>query len=744
MKNSGYSEILKNITERIYLFETPQEVDEFLKEAVSLLMKEAGASVGAVFVRDEAAQELVFRVGFDEEGFWDRLSCGCEQASLRFPYSGNDLGKTFSEGAIRFLSYDENDEEQPLKSKLLVPIKRGPERTGIFLMAHKKPDAFNQIDRRDIMQAASLLGDMLAEATALINGGPEDGIETATLPRSIKGLKTSDGYVEGKALPIWADVNSAAEQIPPQGSISDEETLFDGALSLSLQQLDEMQKSATIDSEIVSLIFTAQFYMLKDESLSGKIKALIHEGESAPCAVRRVIDEYAGRFARMPEIRFAEKAQDVRDLGFRLITNMGRPQEDGFSYRGQIVLSRHIYPSDLFRLAVEKVAGLVLRGTGVTAHISILARSLNLPVLITDDRSLLSIPEGTPLLLDATGGRLYINPDERTRTDIRDKREYKKPQRNYFTLRGASSDGVHIQVAANVNLYNDAKIAGAQGAEGIGLYRSEFPFILKKDFLSEEQQFRIYRSIFDTQNGKPVIMRTTDIGGDKLMQGRSEAESNPFLGVRGIRFSLANREMFRDQLKAMLRAGAGKDLGIMLPMVSDVEEVLIAREELELCMEQLERRGVEYNSKPGLGAMVELPSAAMSVEELASETDFLSIGTNDLTMYLLAVDRTNEHLSHLYRSHHPSVLKVLSQIAVDAGDKISELSVCGDAASDPVLIPFFAGLGIRKLSVLPSRVEEVKRTLSSYSIGEMEDIAKEMLSIRRLSAMEEYIGNFNA
>ena len=261
-------------------------------------------------------------------------------------------------------------------------------------------------------------------------------------------------------------------------------------------------------------------------------------------------------------------------------------------------------------------------------------------------------------------------------------------------------------------------------------------------FYQKSSNTGFYKSIVHSQPGKPVILRTADIGGDKLLQGRSEAETNPFLGVRGIRFSLANREMFRDQLKAMLRAGEGADLGIMLPMVSDVEEIFQAKEELQICIDQLDKRGESFNRQPRIGAMVELPSAAMSVGELAAETDFLSIGTNDLIMYLLAVDRTNENLSHLYRSHHPTVLRVLATIAEEAGDKLCELSVCGDVASDPMLIPFFVGLGIRKLSVSPAKVEPVKQHLSKFSLQEMEAISREMLSIKRLREMEQYIENF--
>ena len=742
IKNS-FTHILEQMAGRIALFETSSEVDGFLKEAVSLLMAQVDAALGAVFVYNESSGELVFRVGYDKGDFWDSFRCGGNEAPKSFSLDGNEVGRAFTEGNIRLVSYKDNP-EYVFKSKILIPILRGPEKIGVFFMAHQEIEGFSKIDQADLMQAVSLLGDMLADAMVLVNYERSDEKHSEIeIPDKIRGLKTSEGIIEGRALHIWADIESAIKHLPPQGSVEDEIILFDRVLSTSIKQLEDLQNTASIDNEMVALIFTAQMYMLKDHSFTGKMKNLIENGMAASRAVQNVITEYAGRFARMTEIRLAEKAQDVRDLGFRMITNMGRPQEKRFSYEGQIVISRHIYPSDLFRLAVENVAGLVLQGAGVTAHISILARSLNLPVLITDGKLLLSIPEGTALLLDAGEGILYIQPGENIRKSILDKRKRLEETRTIYTLKGQTSDGIPVNVAANINILKDAQEAVEQGAEGIGLYRSEFPFILKNDFLSEEQQYRIYRSIVRSQPGKSIILRTADIGGDKLLQGRSEVESNPFLGVRGIRFSLANKEMFREQLKAMLRAGEGADLGIMLPMVSDVEEILQAKTEIQFCINQLSQRGVSHNSKPRIGAMVELPSAAMSVGELAAETDFLSIGTNDLVMYLLAVDRTNENLSHLYRSHHPTVLRVLATIAEESGDMIKELSICGDVAADPMLIPFFVGLGIRKLSVSPSLVESVKQQIKRFSLEEMENISHELLSIRRLNDMESYIEQFH-
>ncbi|MDC7221667.1 MAG: phosphoenolpyruvate--protein phosphotransferase [Spirochaetales bacterium] len=744
MNKKSYTELLEDLLEKISLFEKSDEVDELLREALSLIMGKSRSSLGTAYVYDDIQGELVFRVGFDHGDYWDRCRCGGCTPPERLALDNNEVGLAFQTGLIKMVNYDEPPHGFSLYSKIIIPITRGVEKEGVVIMMHQEQDAYSNVDLADLKSAVSLLGDMLAEASILLEQRAKIGHEKKiTLPRVIKGIRTSRGVVEAKALPIWTDMEDAVENFPQAGSKNEELMLFTLARERSLEQLEKLTESLSSDEEdMVSLIFTAQLLMLKDMNFTGKIRKLIEEGKGAPRAVQIVVGEYADIFSAMSEVRLAEKAQDVRDLGFRLLNNMSESREEGFSYKNRIVLSRHIYPSDLYRLSVEGVAGLVLRGAAVTAHISILAKSLNLPVLITDDKALMLIEEGTPLILDGDKGELHINPDELLRKKLGlEKRA--RTQRGVYTLRGSTSDGTAVNVMANVNILKDAREAVKQGAEGIGLYRSEFPFIIKNDFLSEDQQYKIYRSIVATQKGKPVVLRTADIGGDKLMQGRQEAEANPFLGVRGIRFSLANRPMFREQIRAMLRAGHGADLRILLPMVSDVEEVVQAKEEIGQCMEQLEFRGVEFNRNPKVGAMVELPSAALSVADLAEETDFLSIGTNDLTMYLLAVDRTNDNLSHLYRSHHPTVLRVLNDIAREAEKCGTDLSVCGDVAGDPLMVPFFVGLGIRKLSVPPLSVEAVKTRLGQFTLEEAERTAREMLAIRKPSELEAYRLRFN-
>lgn len=742
MNHGRITGAIEEIAEKISFFENEEARDAFLTEMINLLVTRTGAQMGAIFVHEESEGELVLRAGFEQGKPVEEGGFAGSETTPRFGLEGNEVGRAFTERRIIRTTFDVAGPERPYRSKLLIPILRGPVQTGVLILARRDGDGFEREDEAQLMAAASRFGDLLNDASALI------ATPAAAAPDApgqlIRGIKASDGQAFGTALPFWTDIETLALKAVPKGDSDSELSLFETSLAASIRQLGSLQDSASSgDIEMVAMIFSAHELMLKDGSFTGKMRRQIQAGQSAVQSVQSVVAEYAARFSALSEVRLAEKAQDVRDLGYRLVNNIVGGAPEGFSYKGRIAIARHIYPSDLYRLALEGVEGLVLRGSGVTAHIAILARSLGLPVLITDDKAILYIPEGTPLLLDASDGWLHVNPESGRLDRYRAARADRRIDLEAYHLRGRTADGTAVQVLANVNILKDALEATAQGAEGIGLYRSEFPFILKNDYLSEEQQYRIYRSIVVSQAGKPVVLRTADVGGDKLLQGRAEAENNPFLGVRGIRFSLANREMFRDQLQAMLRAGEGADLRIMLPMVSGVEEVLEAKEEIRLAAAMLKSRKVDHNAAPLVGAMIELPSAAMAVGDLASETDFLSIGTNDLTMYLLAVDRTNEKLHHLYQSHHPTVLRVLSAIARFSGKKREELSVCGDVASDPVLLPFFVGIGIRKLSVTPAKVESVKRRLASFTLAEMQEISRELLSIRRLTEMEDYLKGFD-
>ena len=725
-----YSEVLEEISGELPLFENSSDRDSFLKETVGKIKRAINADMAAVFIQDDEKGDLVLRAGVDSEQT-------DTNEHLRYSFDGKDAVTAFNKGRVIRRTYQSGDSDHGFRSKIIVPLARGPMRLGVLVLADSREDAFDDLDDGELLSSSSRLADFIEDASVLISHEAK-----ANGARIIQGRKAGSGIALGRALPFWADMESAAQNISPANSTKEELARFDKSLESSIRQLKEIRhKTEEGISETGAMIFMAQIMMLRDESFTGMMREMIENGDSATTAIRRIVTDYADRFSKMSEERLAEKSQDVRDLGYRMLTNLASGEIQEFSYEGRIALARNIYPSDLFRLSLEGISGVVLMGAAATAHISILAGSLGLPVLITEDKALLGIPDGTQLILDAEGHRLYVEPEENLLEEYRKKLSLVTPSPDYYTLKGTTADGTMVKVMANVNILKDAEEARRQGAEGIGLYRSEFPFILKNDILSEEQQYKVYRSVVETQKNKPVVLRTADIGGDKILQNRENQESNPFLGVRGIRFSLAHKELFRDQLRAMLRAGVNADLGIMLPMVSGVEEVLEAREQIETAVSDLRQRGVPYNPHPRIGAMVEIPSAALAVPELASHVDFLSIGTNDLTMYLLAVDRTNENLSHLYSSRHPTILRSINHIVRRANRSGTKVSVCGDAASDPVLTPFFVGIGIRELSVSPTLIESLKKRLAAIGLEDAETIAKEMLAIGRIDEMDAYLNS---
>ncbi|MFP4378615.1 MAG: phosphoenolpyruvate--protein phosphotransferase [Spirochaetales bacterium] len=576
---------------------------------------------------------------------------------------------------------------------------------------------------------------------------------------AIQGYGVGEGVAVGPALVI----RPGSERTGSEGKVEEDReqaiARLDAAIVTTRAELKQLINDTSGELfDVASLIFSAHLMMLDDEAFSGAMSDLVRAGQTPEDAVQSVVASFVRTFRDLAEPRLAEKAHDVRDIGQRLLAALVPESEQHSDVAGHIAVIHEALPSDLVRLALGHAYGVVIYGATVTAHISILAQSLGLPTLITKDHRVMEIAPQTPLLLDATEQNLLISPtgpqlldhgvgarSESAAARVFGESDTSATERLAVPGSGAVGETTPstptadaLTLFVNVNLLNDARRGAKAGAAGIGLYRSEFPFIIRNDFIAEEEQYRIYRSIVKTMPGKPVTLRTADIGGDKLLAGR-DAERNPFLGVRGIRFSLANRDLFRAQLRAMLRAGHDADLGIMFPMVSSTEEIEDAREELSACIEALEREGKPHNRAPRVGAMVELPSAVVTIEEFAEQTDFLSIGTNDLIMYLLAVDRTNERLSQLYRSHHPVVLRTIADIAKRVGPKISELSVCGESAADPVMVPFYLGIGIKKLSVGYRSLTAVARIARECERSHCKRFAEEILSVRTLREMDEFL-----
>jgi phosphotransferase system enzyme I (PtsP) len=422
------------------------------------------------------------------------------------------------------------------------------------------------------------------------------------------------------------------------------------------------------------------------------------------------------------------------------LRSLGSTKGVKLNYQKHIVVACELFPSELFALSVEKVAGIILVSGGVTSHVGILARSLMIPLVIINDPTLIAIPDETDALIDADVGNFYINPTRETLHNFEMKlaagktiaREKQETAGKTVTL-----DGAETIVMLNINLISDLRQINIENIDGVGLYRTEFPFMIRESFPSEEEQYIIYKKLTDGMADKPITFRTLDIGGDKALAYYDfPEENNPFLGMRSIRFSLEHIEIFKQQIRAILRAGHGVNLKIMFPMISSLDEYLSAKDIVHQCIDELTVGGIPHNSAPLIGMMVEIPSLLPVIYDLAKETDFFSVGTNDLIQYTLAVDRTNEKVASLYIPHHPAILRALKELADASLATGVELSVCGDMANMEIYIPFLLGIGIRHLSVDAMYIPRVKRTIRATNSKDAAKLADRLLSLKRIPEIE--------
>jgi phosphotransferase system enzyme I (PtsP) len=451
-------------------------------------------------------------------------------------------------------------------------------------------------------------------------------------------------------------------------------------------------------------------------------------------AIRAVAAYYADLFSASAHPLLREKAHDVEDLAQRLLANLrqSNPEETYFS-GNRVVIADKLYPSDVLMIASQDVKGIILVGGGATSHVAILTRSLQIPMVIADRAELLQIPDGTPVLMDAEIGNIYVEPSERI---VRQFESQKDIHAVIASLAATmqpvtqTEDGTRVRLLANINLLRDLILARELKAEGVGLYRTEFPFLIHSDVPSEEEQYTVYRRLFDDMSGQPVTIRTLDLGGDKLLAyTEASRELNPDLGLRAIRFTLRHRELFQQQLSAILRAAADfNDLRIMFPMISSLDEFRTARSAVEDCQADLKRNNFPHHHKPLIGAMIEVPSMLEIIAEIAEEADFLSIGTNDFIQYMLAVDRSNDQVADYYQPWHPAVLRGLAKIAAAAETSGKELSVCGELAHETDYIPFLLGIGVRIFSVYPRFLPAVQQAAGGINIDEARKYAAALLA----------------
>lgn len=635
------------------------------------------------------------------------------------------------------------------QSCLMAPIVRGLARMGLVVLLHRKTGFFSE---RDIHAVRAITGSL---ALALENARLLSTLHQAEPTRSPQahGIVGASRFIKGKSaaegICLGAVLRHTSESQAVLAAMRDAMGVytmadFKSALRRTEQQIDQLQLQLERKlAETASLIFSAHLLILRDEHFLGAIVRKIKERVPVHEAIHAIVTQHIQIFERSANSRIREKTHDLRDLEQQLLRNLSHGgTETPFDYKGRIIITGELLPSDLLKIVARCASGIILTDSGMTAHIAILTRSLAIPTIMVNTTAVAHIRDGTPILMDANQGNIFVEPDDGIIKNYASLLESNvlHPAPVEVLDETVSRDGVRVRLMANINLLSDLHLARKFKAEGIGLYRTEFPFIIRNDFPSEEEQYNIYRKLIDEMNGKEVVFRTLDIGGDKLLEYlENNSEANPFLGLRAIRFSLRNRQLFTQQLRALMCATRGFPLKIMFPMVGSVDDFLLIREIVVKCSAELTAESVPHNNAPQLGIMVEVPSAVEVIDELADLADFMSIGTNDLVQYILAVDRTNKQVANWYQPHHPAVLRSIKRVVEAARWRKKTLSVCGDMASDPRFLSLLLGLGIRVLSMPPTFIPKIQPLVRQIDIGEATAQADSVLRMGRTSEVARFL-----
>lgn len=743
-------DLICDIGELAGLFERSSNLDEFLQTAVSIVAWHMKAAVCSIYLCEGDAETLVMRAnqGLKPSAIGKvRLNVGEGITGLALKeIRPIRAGQASTNPNFKYIP---GIDEEKFEAFLAVPIVRGLTRIGVLVVQDPQADYFDDNDAKALRAIAAQLASTIENANLLLGmyGEISDTEETEPVPviksGMLRGRSASEGFARGKATII--DTSEGEKLSVPAERQDYSLDDFQNALKLTEEQLNLLQKETEEQlGDVASLIFSAHLLMLKDTQFSGLILNKIESGDDPTRAIVDVVNLYVDRFSTSSNQRLREKIHDIKDVGYRLIENLTGASDHQVDYQNRIIVVAEALPSDVVKYKAQKAEGILLRGGGITSHVSILGRSLHIPIIMVDDNRVLTIPTDTDLIMDANQGTIYIAPSEEIQATyaahaetIRSLNAAEKVKSETYT-----QDGTRIHLMANINLISDLKVARELKAEGIGLYRSEFPFIVRDSFPTEEEQYVIYRRIVEDMQGKEITFRTLDVGGDKMLSYYSTVhETNPFLGLRAIRFSLRNRHIFSEQLRAMLRAGHDADTRIMFPLISSLDDFIDARTVVFECMDELRSKGVPFNEKIRLGVMVELPSAIEIIDELAHLADFLSIGTNDLVQYMLAVDRTNEQISDLYLAHHPAVLRAMKRVADASHRYDTDLSICGDLARDVKLIPFLLGIGIKKLSIEPLSIYSVQQEIETMLISKTRNIADNLLHMARVKDIESYLAS---
>lgn len=564
----------------------------------------------------------------------------------------------------------------------------------------------------------------------------------------LQGIHVSPGVAIGPALVLDSDGYRIPKTLVAAENADKEYARLRSAVD-SVSKRIEANRMATSAraGDHTGDIFAAQLQMLHDPRLHGELgRRIKSENQSSDYAVNRVLHNYAAALRRLDNPLLADRAEDVLDIEKQLLMELGavsaRPLSD--LREPVIVLSHNLTPSETANLDRRYVRGFCTEVGGPGGHTAIVAKGLELPAVVGIGHFLDSVVDSTRVIVDGDRGKVIIDPDEETVAKYQQRVEQRELlSERLATLRdlpAETADGVRIKLSANIEFPHETASCLKRGADGIGLYRTEFLYLASSEEPSEQDHYEAYSQVVQEMNGRPVVIRTLDLGADKMGQRPlAEQEHNPFLGLRSIRLSLRNLDLFRPQLRAVLRAAVHGDIRLMFPLITTIAELRQAKMLLNVVAEDLKDARIPYRSDIPVGMMVEVPAAVVMLEHFVKEVDFLSIGTNDLAQYTLAVDRSNEYVADLYQSSDPAVLRLIQRCVEVADDWGRPLAVCGEMSSNPGRALLLVGLGVRNLSVPPLALTRVKKAIRSVSLDQCRQMAERVMKLEAAREVDMYL-----
>ena len=567
--------------------------------------------------------------------------------------------------------------------------------------------------------------------------------------KQMRGTGASAGIGIGSAVIV-----EEAQLVIEQRVVTDvdaELERFKGTLEKAVEETNTLSQTlAERVGEKEAEILQGHIMLLSDPMLTGEIENAIKAGTNAEAAIETVCTMYADMFASMDDELMQQRATDMRDIKTRMqkILLGIRSVDIASLPAGSILVAKDLTPSMTAGINPANVVGIVTELGGRTSHSAILARALEIPAVVAVGGLMETIADGDAVVLDGEDGSVFVNPDEETAAKYAAKRETflkeKKELEQYIGKPSVTKDGVRVEVVANIGRPEDVDKVLQYDAEGVGLFRTEFLFMDRNEMPTEEEQFEAYKKVAVALAGKPVIIRTLDIGGDKEIPYMGlEKDENPFLGYRAIRFCLDRREdIYKPQLRALLRASAYGDIRIMVPLVTCLDELREVKAMVAELKSELDEKNIPYNKDIKVGIMVETAAASLMADAFAKEADFFSIGTNDLTQYTMSVDRGNKKISYLYSTFNPAVLRSIRHIISCARAEGIMVGMCGEAASDPMMIPLLLAFGLNEFSMSASAILKSRKMITEYSTKELQAVADKALSFVTTAEIEAYMKNF--